>query len=62
MLRVRKIRVTLRVQVGPASLRGTNPSGTTLFSNPGTATSGNAYVPDQEIRFEVTPRNMNIGR
>jgi hypothetical protein len=62
MLRVRKIRVTLRVQVGPDSLRGTNPPGKTLFMNPGTSTSARTYVPDQEIRFEVTPRNMNIGR
>jgi type II secretory pathway pseudopilin PulG len=62
MLRVRKIRVTLRVQVGPESLRGTNPEGQTLFTNPGSATTGTAYVPDQEIRFEVTPRNLNIGR
>jgi hypothetical protein len=62
MLRVRKIRVTLRVQVGPESLRGSNPNGKTLFTNPGSAKTGNAYVPDQEIRFEVTPRNMNIGR
>jgi len=62
MLRVRKIRVTLRVQVAPDSLRGVNPNGQTLFMNPGTAKAGNAYVPDQEIRFEVTPRNMNIGR
>lgn len=62
MLRVRKIRVTMRVQVGPASLRGTNPQGQTLFTNPGTAKTGEGYVPDQEIRFEVTPRNMNIGR
>jgi hypothetical protein len=62
MLRVRKIRVTLRVQVGPESLRGINPNGKTLFANPGSAKTGSAYVPDQEIRFEVTPRNMNIGR
>ena len=62
MLRVRKIRVTIRVQVGPESLRGQNPSGQTLFSNPGSSKSGNTYVADQEVRFEVTPRNMNIGR
>jgi hypothetical protein len=62
MLRVRKIRVTVRVQVGPEWLRGTNPDGSMLFTNPGTSKSGNTLVPDQEIRFEVTPRNMNIGR
>lgn len=62
MLRVRKIRVTVRVQVGSESLRGTNPLGQTLFVNPGTSRSGAGFVPDQEIRFEVSPRNMNIGR
>jgi|GEM_PF-2034427 len=62
MLRVRKVRVTLRVQVGSDSLRGGNPPGRTLFVNPGSSRRGETYVPDQEIRFEVTPRNMNIGR
>jgi len=62
LLRVRKVRVTLRVQVGHESLRGTNPEGQTIFTNPGTSRGGAAWVPDQEIRFEITPRNMNLGR
>lgn len=62
MLRVRKIRVTIRVQVGQESLRGANPPGQTLFINPGTSSSGAGYIRDQEIRFEVSPRNLNIGR
>jgi hypothetical protein len=59
LLRIRKVRVTLRVQVGLKSLRG--PTGT-LFMRGGTATGGERYIPDQEISFEVTPRNLNFGR
>ena len=59
LLRVKKVRVTLRVQVGPKSLRG--PTGT-FFLRGGTASGGERYIPDQEISFEVTPRNLNFGR
>ena len=59
LLRIRKVRVTLRVQVGMKSLRG--PTGT-LFMRGGTASGGERYIPDQEISFEVTPRNLNFGR
>ncbi len=59
LLRVRKVRVTLRVQVGMKSLRG--PTGT-FFLRGGTASGGERYIPDQEISFEVTPRNLNFGR
>lgn len=59
LLRVRRVRVTLRVQVALAALRG--PSGI-LFTNGGTSSSAERYVPDQEIKFDVTPRNMNLGR
>jgi type II secretory pathway pseudopilin PulG len=59
LLRVRRVRVSMRVQVGLDSLRG--PAGV-LFTNGGTATSAQRYVPDQEISFDVTPRNMNLGR
>jgi hypothetical protein len=57
LFRVRRVRVKLRVQVALASLRG--PSAT-LFANPGTAES--RFVPDQEVTFDVTPRNLNLGR
>ncbi|HXG87942.1 MAG TPA: hypothetical protein VNJ02_06365 [Vicinamibacterales bacterium] len=49
----------MRVQVGPEELRG--PAGA-LFRNPGSSTSGRSRVADQEIRFEITPRNFNLGR
>jgi prepilin-type N-terminal cleavage/methylation domain-containing protein len=59
LLRVRKIGVTLRVQAAVAALRG--PAGV-LFSHGGTSTGGSKWVPDQEIRFTVSPRNLNLGR
>ena len=59
LLRVRKVRVTLRLQAGPASLRGTDA---TLFMNPGTAKGGDRYVPDYRLSFDVSPRNLNLAR
>ncbi|MEW6320923.1 MAG: type II secretion system protein [Acidobacteriota bacterium] len=59
LLRVRKIGVRLRVQVASAEMRG--PAGQ-LFNRGGSSRSGLSFVPDQEIRFEITPRNMNLGR
>jgi type II secretory pathway pseudopilin PulG len=59
LLRVRRIVVTVRVQAASAALRG--PAGP-LFSRAGTAQEGSKWVPDQEIRFDVSPRNLNLGR
>jgi type II secretory pathway pseudopilin PulG len=59
MLRVRRVRVTIRVQVASETLRG--PAGP-LFRVGGRSTGGQRFVPDQEIRFDVSPRNMNLGR
>jgi type II secretory pathway pseudopilin PulG len=59
LLRIRKIGVRMRVEVAASELRG--PAGV-LFSNAGTSPGGNRLVPDQEIRFEITPRNFNLGR
>lgn len=59
LLRVRRVAVTLRVQAGVAALRG--PAGL-LFTYGGTARSAVAWVPDQEIHFDVAPRNLNLGR
>jgi hypothetical protein len=62
LFRIRMIRVTLRLQTGNASLRGNLMQGTdALWTVPGTAT-GAKMVPDQQIKFEVTPRNMNLAR
>jgi prepilin-type N-terminal cleavage/methylation domain-containing protein len=59
LLRIRRIRVNLRVQVGKPTLRG---PASVLFAKGGTSTGGYKLVPDQEIRFDVAPRNMNLGR
>lgn len=59
LLRLRRVGVRLRVQVGSSELRG--PAGA-LFRYGGTSPGGNRLVPDQEIRFEITPRNLNLGR
>lgn len=59
LLRIRKVKVSLRVQVAAASLRGSNPL---LFRNPGGATESARQVPDYVVSFEVTPRNLNLTR
>ena len=58
LLRIRQVRARIRVQVSPKMLRGTGA----LFTKAGHARGGEMWVPDQELRFEVTPRNMNLGR
>jgi hypothetical protein len=59
LLRVRQVRVTLRVQVANDLLRG--PAGV-LFRHGGRSSSGERFIPDQEVRFDISPRNMNLGR
>ena len=58
LLRVRRIWLTLRVQTGQVALRGTSA----LFARPGQGRAGDRLVPDQEVRIDVTPRNLNLGR
>jgi prepilin-type N-terminal cleavage/methylation domain-containing protein len=59
LLRIRKVVVTARVQAASDALRG---PASTLFSRAGTSRDSHRWVPDQEIRFEVSPRNLNLGR
>lgn len=59
LYRVRKLKVTLRIQTPLAALRGQN---TALFANPGTSKSGQKFIPDLVASFEVSPRNMNLSR
>jgi prepilin-type N-terminal cleavage/methylation domain-containing protein len=59
LLRVRKLRVMLRMQVASETLRG---SDRTLFVNPGGSVSGQKSVPDYTVRFDVSPRNLNLSR
>jgi hypothetical protein len=55
LLRVRVVRVTLRVQIASRSYRG---AAGPLFVRGGTSNGGERYVPDQEITFDVAPRNL----
>jgi prepilin-type N-terminal cleavage/methylation domain-containing protein len=57
LLRIRRVRVTLRVQTAVPSLRG--PAGL-LFTNGGLSKSGSRSVPDLEMQFDVTPRNLKL--
>lgn len=59
LLRVRKVRVTLRIQAAMAGLRGADPD---LFIRPGTAVGGARHLPDYRVTFEVAPRNLNLSR
>jgi hypothetical protein len=59
LLRVRRVRATMRVQAALASMRG---PASALFMKGGTATAGDRFIPDQEVVFDVTPRNLNLGR
>jgi hypothetical protein len=40
-------------------LRGTDAF---LFQNPGISTSSYRMIPDYEMSFEISPRNMNLTR
>ena len=59
MLRVRKVRASIRLQVAAAALRGAN---TLLFRNPGVAKDSARQVADYTVSFDVTPRNLNLTR
>jgi hypothetical protein len=61
LLRVRKVRVVLRMQVASAALRGSDRSDT-RWVNHGTSQGGAKSVPDYIVTFEVAPRNLNLAR
>lgn len=54
--RVRSIRVSIRVQAARPEFRATGPD----FVKPGTSRVSYRYVPDAEVTFRVSPRNMNL--
>ena len=58
LLRVRKVRITLRVQAGNEMLRGTGAD----YAVAGKSLSAPKMLQDYGVRFEITPRNMNLGR
>ena len=53
-----KVRAILRVQATKSSNRA-NGQG---YQNSGTGTSALAALPDYTVAFDVSPRNMNLGR
>jgi Tfp pilus assembly protein PilW len=59
LLRIRRIAVTLRVESAASALRG--PAGP-LFARAGTSRTAHRLLPDREIRFDVSPRNLNLER
>jgi type II secretory pathway pseudopilin PulG len=59
LLRIRKVAALLRVQVASSDLRG---PASVLFSRGGSATNSRTLVPDQEVQFEISPRNFNLSR
>ena len=59
LLRVRKVRVSLRVQTASPAFRGAD---TSLFMKPGSALGGQKYIPDYRSTFELAPRNLNLAR
>jgi len=58
LLRVRKVRVSLRLQATSQTLRGASED----FSLVGTSRSARRAVSDFTLRFDVSPRNLNGGR
>jgi hypothetical protein len=58
LLRVKKVRITLRVQASQAGFRGTGAD----FVDSGFNPNGPRTLADYTVRFEVSPRNMNLGR
>ncbi len=59
LLRMRKVKVTMRMQAASPTLRGNDAA---RFTNRGTAKGGELDVPDYETQFEVAPRNLNLTR
>jgi prepilin-type N-terminal cleavage/methylation domain-containing protein len=58
LLRIRKVRVTMRMQVATEALRG----GQTLGGETRRSHGAERYVPDYIVAFEVAPRNLNLAR
>ena len=59
LLRIRRIGVTIRIESAIEALRG--PAGT-LFAHGGTSKGGSKWLPDQQVRFEIAPRNLELPR
>lgn len=55
LLRVRRVRITLRLQASDPAVRGTDPA---RFRVPGAARRPGAMVPDATAVLDVTPQNL----
>lgn len=55
LLRIRRIRASIRLQTGVSMLRGADPR---LFARPGTARLAERMLPDVSLAIDVTPRNI----
>jgi prepilin-type N-terminal cleavage/methylation domain-containing protein len=58
LFRLRRVRVTLRVQASAVWARGRDPD---LFERPGLGLAFRLLVPDYVITFDVSPRNLQTG-
>lgn len=56
LLRVRRIRVTMRVQAADPAFRAMGPA----FAAPGAARDALRAVPDSRLTFDVAPRNLSL--
>jgi hypothetical protein len=58
LLRVKKVRATIRVQASQSGMRSSGAD----YAVAGTSGSALRSLPDYTLQFEVSPRNMNLGR
>jgi prepilin-type N-terminal cleavage/methylation domain-containing protein len=56
LLAIRMVRVTLRLEAAADDVRGIGPR----FRRPGRSNSAFSYVPDREITFDVSVRNLGV--
>lgn len=59
LFRIRKVRVTLRVEAWVDLMRGSDRR---FFRRPGSSGGRPDVVPDQEVSFDVVPRTIGAGR
>ena len=57
LLRVRRMRVSVRLQATDAAARGTDRA---RFANPGSARRSALFVPDVTVEIDVVPRNLRL--
>ena len=58
LLRIRRVRVTLRIEASLAGLRGVGID----FANPGSQPHPLRSVADYSLTFDVSPRDLSLGR